>query len=970
MAKRISPSAVIDLTLESDDEQEARLGDVTWRFHGNSTSGRATKRARTLNSSDVLKPGEDVEVVEACVACPTTAIGNPNAGETEIDSEFQVVGTRNELKLPHLRHDCTMHQFLTKAANSDQLRAQNEKHCELCYCYVCDAPVKDCKSWSNVDGVWQNSHCNATDKQNWWVKERGAVKSGSGAASDGVGVGNLASGLMGSTTINRTPNTSNARGSSNHSNLTGSDNTIGGIYAPGNLPTGINQKAHPPCRHCAWHSNNQKAHPPCRHCAWHSNIKDLQKNHGRCIKCGRFTLLSNQQKGYLPKESDYCFGGRKIGFRIVSKDVRRDKKYRESWRKADATDPRWKYDEAAMKTSVFDFRIGKWPRLAAIVHYTSEWEEEKAKQKRRDVIILDNKDDISLLRLLNKVGIGSNRAEKPKIVRGGIIAEEMGLGKHPAPALPIKGSHISCLSSTPIPPPADNALNGLHWNRDLYTETSTDNKLRGSVLSQGTLVICPVSLVGQWIEEAKSKLSNPGLLYPYHGGNRIRDAETLAKNAIVVTTYQVLASDDTYHRKKSSNPDEYCPPLEQIRWWRIICDEGHSLRNAGNQRNKSLSQLVADNKWMVTGTPVSTSMSDLKNQLKLIGVEHVDKIFQSDKRSMRRNDKMSIEIALSDEEREEYDAFESAAKQFYVQFKAGHSRELSKHYLLLSQKLTPLRVACAGGHLPTNPEAGVVAEDDGGGEAKVRKQKEVKYSDFCFTSKLTTLIEQLKQARDTDPTSKSLVFSQFNSTLEWLKQELPAHGFQFRTLAGSMTMKQRAKALHDFQADPPTTIFLLSMRAGNCGINLTQANRVFLMEPGFNPALEKQAIGRVHRLGQKRNVEIIRLIVKDSIETRICEFLETKYRISTNAASKAGSEKGPEEEISAEVEHGVLVGNLASERPRNKIVTSEFDMLFGVKSESEAPDALMPDSTIPDTAAMPDGAISLNFNATSISGDL
>jgi SNF2 family DNA or RNA helicase len=92
--------------------------------------------------------------------------------------------------------------------------------------------------------------------------------------------------------------------------------------------------------------------------------------------------------------------------------------------------------------------------------------------------------------------------------------------------------------------------------------------------------------------------------------------------------------------------------------------------------------------------------------------------------------------------------------------------------------------------------------------------------------------------------AKSLVFSQYSSTLSWLQEELPKHGFQFRTLSGDMTMKNRAKALRDFQSDPPTTIFLLSMRAGAVGINLTEANRVFLMEPCFNPALERQAIGR------------------------------------------------------------------------------------------------------------------------------
>lgn len=109
-----------------------------------------------------------------------------------------------------------------------------------------------------------------------------------------------------------------------------------------------------------------------------------------------------------------------------------------------------------------------------------------------------------------------------------------------------------------------------------------------------------VSLVGQWIEEAKSKLTNPGLVYPYHGQNRKRDANILSKNAIVVTTFQVLASDKTYHAKKASS-DDYCAPLEQVRWWRIIFDEGHCLREAQTTKYKACAELVSDNKWLVSG---------------------------------------------------------------------------------------------------------------------------------------------------------------------------------------------------------------------------------------------------------------------------------------------------------------------------------------------------------------------------------
>ena len=86
-----------------------------------------------------------------------------------------------------------------------------------------------------------------------------------------------------------------------------------------------------------------------------------------------------------------------------------------------------------------------------------------------------------------------------------------------------------------------------------------------------------------------------------------------------------------------------------------------------------------------------------------------------------------------------------------------------------------------------------------------------------------------------------------------------------------MTQPQRAKALRDFQNDPPTTVFLLSVRAGACGINLTQANHVFLMEPLLNDALELQAVGRVHRMGQTREVCVcVYMLVDNPVCVCVC----------------------------------------------------------------------------------------------------
>jgi len=243
-----------------------------------------------------------------------------------------------------------------------------------------------------------------------------------------------------------------------------------------------------------------------------------------------------------------------------------------------------------------------------------------------------------------------------------------------------------------------------------------------------------------------------------------------------------------------------------------------------------------------------------------------------------------------------------------------------------------------------------------------------------FKSKFKRLLSELKKIRDNEPNAKSLIFSQFKSTLDYLKGELPKQGFQFRTLEGSMTMTKRAKALRQFQNDPPTTIFLLSMRAGAVGINLTQANRVFLMEPALNPALEAQAIGRVHRLGQKHKVEVLRLIMTESVETRMLKLSAKKYGTTfesdsdedsgnssgddgkkddgndaddedadddrkvaaspaTSSAQKKKKAKTPHKDAPGEVATGAL------RQDKAQMAADEFDLLFGIGDAGDAPPA-------------------------------
>ena len=204
-----------------------------------------------------------------------------------------------------------------------------------------------------------------------------------------------------------------------------------------------------------------------------------------------------------------------------------------------------------------------------------------------------------------------------------------------------------------------------------------------------------------------------------------------------------------------------------------------------------------------------------------------------------------VTVKFSKQEKKEYAALESVARTFYENL-VQSGKEIGKNYLKLTSQLVPLRVACAGGKVPLDDTSEAEPGDEPpDGDVPKKRKKVQKFSDFAFTSKLNTLIAELEAVRTKDPTAKCLVFSQYTSTLKWLKEELPKHGFQYRTLSGDMSMSNRARALQDFQNDPPTTIFLLSMRAGAVGINLTQANNVFLMEPCFNAAITAQAVGRV-----------------------------------------------------------------------------------------------------------------------------
>ncbi|MCO5577017.1 hypothetical protein L7F22_030839 [Adiantum nelumboides] len=157
------------------------------------------------------------------------------------------------------------------------------------------------------------------------------------------------------------------------------------------------------------------------------------------------------------------------------------------------------------------------------------------------------------------------------------------------------------------------------------------------------------------------------------------------------------------------------------------------------------------------------------------------------------------------------------------------------------------------------------------------------------SAKLRALMELLLEVRKNDPSVKSVVFSQFSGMLNLVQAPLEAAGFKHVRIDGSMSLKKRDAALKAFQSTGPDspTIILLSLKAAGVGLNLVAASQVYMLDPWWNPAIEEQAMDRVHRLGQTRDVEIVRLIVRDSIEERILELQEKKRNLASSAFGKS-----------------------------------------------------------------------------------
>ena len=383
------------------------------------------------------------------------------------------------------------------------------------------------------------------------------------------------------------------------------------------------------------------------------------------------------------------------------------------------------------------------------------------------------------------------------------------------------------------------------------------------------LVVVPTSLLFNWQAEVE-KFAPSIKIHTHYGANRVKNTIHFGQYEIVLTTYGMLLSDIRH--------------LKEYRFNYIFLDESQAIKNPGSERYKAARLLQARNRVVLTGTPVENNTFDIFGQLSfacpgLLGNKQhfrdiysipIDK-FENSKRAaelrqkirpfiLRRTKKqvakelpekteMVIYCEMGDDQRKLYNAREKELRDY---ISAKDEEEIAKNSMHVLTGLTKLRLIC---------------------NSPALLKEEEHYGDS--SAKIEALMEQIENK---SPLHKILVFSQFVSMLNLVRNELEQKNISFEYLTGQT--KDRAKRVNAFQDNPNIRVFLISLKAGGTGLNLTEADYVYLVDPWWNPAVENQAIDRCYRIGQNKHVIAVRLICPDTVEEKIMNLQKSKSKLA------------------------------------------------------------------------------------------
>lgn len=382
------------------------------------------------------------------------------------------------------------------------------------------------------------------------------------------------------------------------------------------------------------------------------------------------------------------------------------------------------------------------------------------------------------------------------------------------------------------------------------------------------LIVVPTSLLFNWQEEIEKFAPSIKVLLHY-GPERQKNISHLHEYEVVLTSYGMLLSDIRF--------------LKTFHFNYIFLDESQAIKNPNSEKYKAARLLESRNRIVLTGTPIENNTFDLYGQLSfacpgLLGSKQyfkdtyaipIDK-FEYSKRTielqqkinpfiLRRTKKqvatelpekteMVIYCEMDAEQRKIYDLYERELRDF---ISASTDDETLKNSMHVLTGLTKLRQIC---------NSPVLLKEGHSGEHAVKIQL------------LTEQIENKSREH------KILVFSQFVGMLDLIKKELEHKNIPFEYLTGQT--KDRGTKVNRFQTDENIRVFLISLKAGGVGLNLTEADYVYLVDPWWNPAAENQAIDRSYRIGQTKHVVAVRMVCSNTIEEKILNLQKKKSKLA------------------------------------------------------------------------------------------
>ena len=373
-----------------------------------------------------------------------------------------------------------------------------------------------------------------------------------------------------------------------------------------------------------------------------------------------------------------------------------------------------------------------------------------------------------------------------------------------------------------------------------------------------TLVVCPASVVAVWLSQAKRFC--PSLTIAAISGTAAQRKRQLAtlRAEVFVMHYQIVRQDVELLKDKEFDF--------------LILDEAQAIKNPSAQVTAAVNALSAKHAIALTGTPLENSAQDLWSIMNRLNPGFLGSLEDFQYRYIQQNGGLSalsrrlapliirrnkqlvapelppkteeiITIELSDEQRAFYDA----------QLAFGQTALKENGTGSLLGTLTRLREACCHPQLVTKRETQL------------------------GSAKLDALLEKLSDLQASG--HSSLVFSQFTSMLDLIAPQLDERQIPYRVITGETPVEKRAQLVQEFDADENPSVFLLSLKAAGTGLTLTKADYVFLFDPWWNPAVERQAIDRTHRIGQDKPVFAYKFVAKDTVEEKVQKLIEQKKEL-------------------------------------------------------------------------------------------